>query len=1113
MAQLNDTDSLLVNRSGKSYQIEAQNLMAELLDDDLMLVNRGGKSYRASGADIKDSLGPKGIPNKPSIISPADGAGVPIGATTGEITAVTNEVGASWSAVSTMYGTKNQCFDGSLSTSNGGIDNTKRIVVGLPVTINGSLAYWSPATAGQDTTWTFTRTDGQVTTTNLASTNKNDSAWTYVPLPSGWDMPLNLLKIEAQRSSSTERIAAIAIDGVDPSAYLVDDVITTTLEVATTDGLLGGEEGFEKGDDVIQDSGYTPTTSALTAKSDMAPFTSYEMKAYPANQCVVNPGAGTVEFTGSPSDTQTVAFGGEPTAMSIAPPFYVIEANRTDLLAPVRQTDGSVGATCLYSEDGVTFHLYYEGTFPGKADSNPRTVTPGRFKYVAFTKSPTLADWTGASGNTMSANNYFISTADNRPPLYTCTDDTDFDNLRVNDPVYQAFNGPANAGPWPSGFRDSDTSGSGGLASWDNCKQVTVTSGDSWKILDGGKYHVLAVDTEALGEYEITFRRTAGTNLIIHTTDDPSETWNTATPYWQTNVSSPFVLSSTEANRTPPSLGGGSGPAYQRYWLFYASGNADCTFTITGTAQSGPSGIVRSIEKATNQLSLSNDSFVIGAPLVGPDTTPATGIVSGVDSGNKKLKLNDSDETYSKRWIVNQGKYAKGEESPSKDAAPDAEGLTLISSAFESTPPGSIGQTAASWQVAAYNDISFSSPVAEQLNSASELTEWEVVPELEADTKYRCRVRHISSDQESEWSDDSTFQTADDNKPVVLKPGTIYKLDKDSSVLQETESAVKFINVATGSYVTGGGFAIGSDNYLYINNADTQPNVLTWVKTPTSGVIDVCATTNSVTTATGEFDKMKGYCVILADTNFAQAVPNSMIPVISPKPVKKIGVFGTYNQLFYGITQDNEIIIISASGNQSFLSSTNNIPETNWVTYVPPGLPSDEEVIDISSYAGTDYGVSGIIMLCKSGNLYKVSGDNWASNKSTTGIGEAAVATLLLTNVKSIATAGGTYGTNQGISALQNDGTVWWGTYDVAWAEIPALAGALTPVFSGYQSAGNNSFILKQDGLLYYNNHVPTDPFTQCTYPSDVTIPTTTLGTTIDKVATDNAVFILIPES
>ena len=59
---VNDTDKFLVNRSGSSYHLEAQNLMAELQDDDLMLVNRNSKSYKVTGAEIKNSLKPKVAP-------------------------------------------------------------------------------------------------------------------------------------------------------------------------------------------------------------------------------------------------------------------------------------------------------------------------------------------------------------------------------------------------------------------------------------------------------------------------------------------------------------------------------------------------------------------------------------------------------------------------------------------------------------------------------------------------------------------------------------------------------------------------------------------------------------------------------------------------------------------------------------------------------------------------------------------------------------------------------------------------------------------------------------------------------------------------------------------
>ena len=50
--------------------------MAELQDDDLMLVNKTGQSFKATGADIKDSLGPSDYPpNISSILLTQSGSG------------------------------------------------------------------------------------------------------------------------------------------------------------------------------------------------------------------------------------------------------------------------------------------------------------------------------------------------------------------------------------------------------------------------------------------------------------------------------------------------------------------------------------------------------------------------------------------------------------------------------------------------------------------------------------------------------------------------------------------------------------------------------------------------------------------------------------------------------------------------------------------------------------------------------------------------------------------------------------------------------------------------------------------------------------------------------
>ena len=55
---LEGNDELLVNRSGTTYTLEQQNLMAEIQDNDLLLVNRSGATYTATGQELIDSVVP-----------------------------------------------------------------------------------------------------------------------------------------------------------------------------------------------------------------------------------------------------------------------------------------------------------------------------------------------------------------------------------------------------------------------------------------------------------------------------------------------------------------------------------------------------------------------------------------------------------------------------------------------------------------------------------------------------------------------------------------------------------------------------------------------------------------------------------------------------------------------------------------------------------------------------------------------------------------------------------------------------------------------------------------------------------------------------------------------
>ena len=52
------SDELLVNRSGTTYTLEQQNLMAEIQGDDLLLVNRSDTTYKVTGQELIDSVIP-----------------------------------------------------------------------------------------------------------------------------------------------------------------------------------------------------------------------------------------------------------------------------------------------------------------------------------------------------------------------------------------------------------------------------------------------------------------------------------------------------------------------------------------------------------------------------------------------------------------------------------------------------------------------------------------------------------------------------------------------------------------------------------------------------------------------------------------------------------------------------------------------------------------------------------------------------------------------------------------------------------------------------------------------------------------------------------------------
>ena len=149
-----------------------------------------------------------------------------------------------WSASSGLdissRGPVTLAFNGSIGDSvSQGITDNETIVIGTNITINTSLQYWSYNTSGQTTTWRFKRaSDGDIAATTLNSGDKNDYDYTTVPLPteSGHGLGVEYSQISAQRSTSSEAISAIRLDGqvlVDPTTISVNEITGPTFPAAT----------------------------------------------------------------------------------------------------------------------------------------------------------------------------------------------------------------------------------------------------------------------------------------------------------------------------------------------------------------------------------------------------------------------------------------------------------------------------------------------------------------------------------------------------------------------------------------------------------------------------------------------------------------------------------------------------------------------------------------------------------------------------------------------------------------------------------------------------------------------------------------------------------------
>ena len=123
---MEDTDLLLVERSGTSYKLETQN-MSNLRDDDLLLVERAGVSYKVTADQVNN--GPTGFIDQPvEVLTPLNGEGLNAGEDYQPLSKAITAVGTGGSAVyetDTIASVETYPDPGTWTVSGGNIlDNT-----------------------------------------------------------------------------------------------------------------------------------------------------------------------------------------------------------------------------------------------------------------------------------------------------------------------------------------------------------------------------------------------------------------------------------------------------------------------------------------------------------------------------------------------------------------------------------------------------------------------------------------------------------------------------------------------------------------------------------------------------------------------------------------------------------------------------------------------------------------------------------------------------------------------------------------------------------------------------------------------------------------------------
>jgi hypothetical protein len=437
--------------------------------------------------------------------------------------------------------------------------------------------------------------------------------------------------------------------------------------------------------------------------------------------------------------------------------------------------------------------------------------------------------------------------------------------------------------------------------------------------------------------------------------------------------------------------------------------------------------------------------------------------------------------------------------TPADGATDVGETPTFTSSAFSAT--GSVTHASSDWQVTLKTDTAFASPVVQSMADTAHLLSWDGGP-LQANTDYIARVRHNGSGGlQSPWSDAVGFKTKAAFVPV-MKPGHGYRIALNTGILQQCSAPVKLVNIASGVYRDGGAVAAGVDGKMYVC-PQARTTFTAYAPAAGASVVAVVAITDFIVNTGG--------CGWLQSDGIAVYRTSAGVNHASTEKMSAIGSFGAYNRLMWGIGVDGKAYF---SGDDSYACM--GAATSGWKE-IPITRPSGESIKQIAAYGSkTNYNSDALLVLTQSGKLYAYSSS--PPIDLAPGLPAAIGPTLVEPGVtfKEIATAGGCYTSIQGISALADNGDVYWACTNpsVTWGKFAAIGACRSPIFGGYADGNNDRFVLKGDGAIYWC-HGTSTTFQKLDYATNSvpTTPITSLGSTPFSMGIDStASFLLIPD-